>query len=119
MLSDWPAGRRLAMTALFCFCSAILVVTVLGGLSPNYPVRMMQVIACALAAIVVLAGIIATITGRLAHYTSPADEEEFEQLVRHSRPSPKRPSSSSWTRATRRTSRSSCARRSTTCRICC
>jgi predicted Zn-dependent protease with MMP-like domain len=84
MFSDFPAGRRVAMTALFTFCVAILVVTVLGGLSLSYPVRLMQITACVLAAVVVLAGIIATLTGRLANYTSPADEEEFEQLVRRS-----------------------------------
>jgi predicted Zn-dependent protease with MMP-like domain len=84
MLSDWPAGRRIAMSALITFCIAILVVTVLGGLSPSYPVKLMQVVACALAAIVVLAFIMASITGRLADYREPADEEEFEQLVRRS-----------------------------------
>jgi predicted Zn-dependent protease with MMP-like domain len=81
MFADLPAARRVAMTALFTFCIAILVVTVLGGLSPSYPVRLMQIIACALAATVVAAGVIATLTGRLANYTSPEDEEEFEQLV--------------------------------------
>jgi predicted Zn-dependent protease with MMP-like domain len=84
MLADWPAGRRIAMSALFTFCVAILVVTILGGLSTIYVVRLMQVVACALAAIIVLAGIIAAITGRLADYREPADEEEFEQLVRRS-----------------------------------
>jgi predicted Zn-dependent protease with MMP-like domain len=84
MFQDYPAARRLAMTALFTFCCAILIVTLLGGLSPMYPVRLMQIIACALAAIVVFAGIMVAITGRLANYTSPADEEEFEQLVRRS-----------------------------------
>jgi predicted Zn-dependent protease with MMP-like domain len=44
----------------------------------------MQVIACVLAGIVVFAAIMATVTGRLANYTSPADEEEFEELVRRS-----------------------------------
>jgi predicted Zn-dependent protease with MMP-like domain len=84
VFADFPAGRRIALSALFCFCCAILIVTVLGGLSPNYPVRLMQVIACALASIVVLGAIIGAITGRLAHYTSPADDEEFELLVRRS-----------------------------------
>jgi predicted Zn-dependent protease with MMP-like domain len=84
MLADWPAGRRIAMSALFTFCVAILVVTVLGGLSNIYLVRLMQIIACALAAIVVLAGVMAAITGRLADYREPADEEEFEELVRRS-----------------------------------
>jgi predicted Zn-dependent protease with MMP-like domain len=84
MLENWPAGRRIAASALFCFCVAILLVTIMGGLAPSYPVRLMQVVACALASIVVLAGVIVAITGRLADYSEPADEEEFEQLVRRS-----------------------------------
>ena len=84
MLADWPAGRRIAFSALLSFCVAIIVVTLLGGLSQIYLVRLMQVAACALASIVVLAAIIAHLTGRLADYREPADEEEFEQLVRRS-----------------------------------
>jgi predicted Zn-dependent protease with MMP-like domain len=84
MFQDFPAARRLAMTALFTFCCAILIVTLLGGLSQSYAVRLMQIIACALAGIVVFAGFMVVVTGRLADYTSPEDEEEFEQLVRRS-----------------------------------
>ena len=84
MFSDLPTGRRIAMTALVTFCSAILIVTLIGGLSSMYAVRLMQIIACALASIVVLAAIMVVITGRLANYTSPEDDEEFEQLVRRS-----------------------------------
>jgi predicted Zn-dependent protease with MMP-like domain len=84
MFANFPAGRRIAMSALLTFCCAILVVTLLGGLSDMYAVKLMQIAACVLAAIVVLAGVIATITGRLADYSEPADEEEFEQLVRRS-----------------------------------
>jgi len=84
MLSDWPAGRRVAATFAFCLCIAILLVTVLGGLSDTYVVRLVQLITCVLAAIVVLAAIMAAITGRLADYREPADEEEFEELVRQS-----------------------------------
>jgi predicted Zn-dependent protease with MMP-like domain len=84
MFDNFPAGRRIAMSALLAFCSAILIVTLLGGLSEIYAVKLMQLAACILASIVVLAAIIATITGRLADYTEPADEDEFEQLVRRS-----------------------------------
>src|SRR5918997_726029 len=84
MFADLPAGRRIAMTALVTFCCAILVVTVLGGLSEMYAVRLMQIVACVLAGIVVLAAVMVVVTGRLSDYTSPADEEEFEQLVRRS-----------------------------------
>src|SRR3954452_6512758 len=84
MFANSPAGRRIAMSALLTFCCAILVVTLLGGLSDIYAVKLMQLAACVLASIVVAAAVIATITGRLANSTEPADEEEFEQLVRRS-----------------------------------
>jgi predicted Zn-dependent protease with MMP-like domain/uncharacterized membrane protein len=84
MFADLPVARRIAMTALVTFCTAILVVTVIGGLSTIYAVRLMQITACVLAAIVVLAALMVVITGRLADYTSPEDEEEFEELVRRS-----------------------------------
>jgi predicted Zn-dependent protease with MMP-like domain/uncharacterized membrane protein len=84
MFSDLPVARRIAMTALVTFCTAILVVTVIGGLSTIYAVRLMQIVACVLAAVVVLAAVMVVVTGRLANYTSPEDEEEFEELVRRS-----------------------------------
>jgi predicted Zn-dependent protease with MMP-like domain/uncharacterized membrane protein len=84
MFADLPVARRIVMTALVTFCTAILVVTVIGGLSTIYAVRLMQIVACVLAAIVVLAALMVVITGRLADYTSPEDEEEFEELVRRS-----------------------------------
>jgi predicted Zn-dependent protease with MMP-like domain len=84
MFANFPAGRRIAMSALLAFCCAVLLVTLLGGLSNIYAVKLMQIAACILAFIVVAAGVIATLTGRLADYSEPADEEEFEQLVRRS-----------------------------------
>jgi predicted Zn-dependent protease with MMP-like domain len=84
MFANFPAGRRIAMSALLTFCCAVLIVTLLGGLSDIYAVKLMQLSACILAFIVVAGAVIATITGRLADYSEPADEEEFEQLVRYS-----------------------------------
>ena len=84
MFANLPPLRRIAMSALFTFCCAILLVTLFGGLSPMYGVRLMQIAACVLAFIVVAAGVVATITGRLANYTEVVDDDEFELLVRHS-----------------------------------
>jgi predicted Zn-dependent protease with MMP-like domain len=84
MFARLPTGRRVAASALVAFCVAILIVTVFGGLSRNYLERLVQVVACSLAAIVVLGAVIAWITGRLADYQEPADEDEFEALVRRS-----------------------------------
>ena len=127
MFARWPPGRRIAAAGTVAFCLAVLIVTVFGGFSTSFPMRMLQTLAVAVAAIVVLAIVIGAITGRLADYREPADEEEFEPLVRrserlarenlaaepdearlHRRSTPTIPT----------TSRSSCARRSTTCPTC-
>jgi predicted Zn-dependent protease with MMP-like domain len=84
MFARLPAGRRIAASALVAFCVAILIATLFSGLSRNYLERLAQVVACALAAVVVLGAVISWITGRLADYQEPADEEEFEALVRRS-----------------------------------
>ena len=70
MLSDWPAWKRIAASALFCLCLAVLVITAFRGLSPDYPMRLFQGLAVAAGGL------------RLADYQEPADEEEFEMLVR-------------------------------------
>ena len=84
MLAGWPTGRRIAFAGIVAFCAAVLVVTALRGLSSSYPMRLLQGVACAAAAVVVLATVVAAVTGRLADYREPADEEAFEALVRRS-----------------------------------
>jgi predicted Zn-dependent protease with MMP-like domain len=84
MFANFPVGRRIALSALFTFCCAVLIVTLLGGLSDMYGVRLMQIGACILAFIVVTASVIAAITGRLADYAYAPDEDEFELLVQRS-----------------------------------
>src|SRR5215207_3247530 len=84
MLANLPQGRRILASAAFCLCFAVLVVTVFRGMSDSFLVRVAQTLAIAVAAVGVIGLVIATLTGRLADYTSPADEEEFEELVRRS-----------------------------------
>ena len=84
MLSHWPTGRRVAFSAAFCVCVAVLILTVFRGMSDAFLVRALQTVAIAVGAIGLIGMVVAAITGRLADYTSPADEEEFEQLVRRS-----------------------------------
>ena len=84
MLAHWPTGRRVAVSTLVCLCVAVLIATLANGLSDSYPVRLVQVAACIIAAIAVIAAVVSTITSRLAHYTEPEDDEEFELLVRRS-----------------------------------
>jgi predicted Zn-dependent protease with MMP-like domain len=84
MLPQWSHGRRIAVAAALALCVAVLIITAYQGLSSQFLVRAAQVVAIAVAAVAVLGLIMGAITGRLAHYTDPEDEEEFEQLVRRS-----------------------------------
>jgi predicted Zn-dependent protease with MMP-like domain len=83
MLSNWPDGRRVLFSAALCLCIAVVVVTVAdGGLSANFPVRIVQVATIAVGAVGVIGVVIAAVTARLADYRDPESEEEFERLVR-------------------------------------
>src|SRR3954451_11978227 len=83
MLSRWPTGRRVATSALICIGLVVLLGAVLNGLSSSFPVRLVQVAAGAAASVALIGLVVSAITARLADYSEPADEEEFEQLVRH------------------------------------
>jgi predicted Zn-dependent protease with MMP-like domain len=84
MFASWPPGRRIAAAGLIALCAAVVVATVLGGLAPTQPLRAIELLACIAAATLVLATVVVGLTGRLADYREPADEEEFEALVRRS-----------------------------------
>jgi predicted Zn-dependent protease with MMP-like domain len=84
MLSHWPPARRIATSALFCLCVAVLIITAFRGLAATYPLRLLQGLATAAGALGVLAFAIALVVTRMADYREPADEEEFEALVRRS-----------------------------------
>jgi predicted Zn-dependent protease with MMP-like domain len=84
MLAHWPQGRRIIASAAFCLCVAVLIVTVFRGMSDSFLPRAAQTLAIAVAAIGLSGILIAIVTGRLADYTAPADEDEFEELVRQS-----------------------------------
>jgi predicted Zn-dependent protease with MMP-like domain len=81
MLADWPVWRRIATSALFCLCVAVLIITAFRGLAADYPLRLFQGLAAVAAGLGLLGMVIAAITTRLADYQEPEDEEEFEMLV--------------------------------------
>jgi len=81
MLAHWPQGRRIVVSTAFCLCVAVLIVPVFRGMSETFLVRAAQTGAIAVAAVGLLGVLMALITGRMAHYTDPADDDEFERLV--------------------------------------
>ncbi len=84
MLSHWPQGRRIVASAAFCLCVAVLIVTFFRGMSDTFLVRAAQTLAIAVGAVGFIGLVMATLTGRMADYTAPADDDEFEELVRQS-----------------------------------
>jgi predicted Zn-dependent protease with MMP-like domain len=84
MLSHWPQGRRIVASTAFCLCVAVLIVTFFRGMSDTFLVRAAQTLAIAVGGVGLIGLVMATITGRMADYTAPADDDEFEELVRRS-----------------------------------
>jgi predicted Zn-dependent protease with MMP-like domain len=82
MFAEWPIARRIAASSVVALAVGVLLATLFNGLSTNYPIRLGQMVACILASIVVIGLVVSTITMRLADYSEPADDEEFELLVR-------------------------------------
>jgi predicted Zn-dependent protease with MMP-like domain len=74
-------GRRILVAALTALGVGVLVITAFQGLAPEYPMRLLQGLAVAAAALGVLGLVVAAITTRLGDYREPADEEAFERLV--------------------------------------
>ena len=79
-----PSVRRTLYASSFALCAAVLVITVFDGLSPDYPLRLVQGVMAAVAAIALIGVAVAWVTTRLGDYRHPSDEEEFELLVRNS-----------------------------------
>ena len=84
VLAHWPQGRRIAVSAAIALSMALVVVTLLQGLSTFFPLRLLQIAAWSVVAAAVIGAVVALITGRISDYRTPADEEEFERLVRRS-----------------------------------
>ncbi|HXE46483.1 MAG TPA: metallopeptidase family protein [Conexibacter sp.] len=84
MFSRFPTGAQVAWSALAAFTLAILAITGLQGFATTYPLRLLQGIAVALAAALVITFVLALVTGRLADWRNPRSERDFEALVERS-----------------------------------
>ena len=84
MWSRLPTGAQIAWSALAAFTLGIIAITVLEGFATTYPLRFLQGIAVALAGALVVAFVLALVTGRLADWRNPRSEREFEALVERS-----------------------------------
>jgi predicted Zn-dependent protease with MMP-like domain len=77
-----PSLRRILYASSISLCMGVLVITALEGLRPDYPMRLIQGVMASLGALGIVGAAIAWITTRMGDYRHPADEAEFELLVR-------------------------------------
>jgi predicted Zn-dependent protease with MMP-like domain len=77
-------SRRTLIAALTAACAAVVIVTLYRGLSPQLPLRLAQVAACSVVAVAVLGTVLGALTRQMADYREPADDDDFERLVRRS-----------------------------------
>jgi predicted Zn-dependent protease with MMP-like domain len=73
--------KRVLWASALSLCLAVFIITVARGFVTTYPLRFLQGIMAAVAVAGLLGVLIAVVSTRMGHYTSPADEEEFERLV--------------------------------------
>jgi predicted Zn-dependent protease with MMP-like domain len=81
MLSNWPAGRRVAFTTVLCLAVALTIAALAQGLAASGPMRVLEVAAVVITATLAIGGVIGLVVARLADYQNPESEEDFERLV--------------------------------------
>jgi predicted Zn-dependent protease with MMP-like domain len=81
MLSNWPAGRRIAFTTVLCLAVALTIAALVQGLAASGPMRVLEVAAVVITATLAIGGVIGLAVAKLADYQNPESEEDFERLV--------------------------------------
>jgi len=76
-----PPARRIAFSAAVALAAGLTVATLLGGFSASSAVRTVQWLAIVGLAVAVLFGGAILIALKMADWSSPGSEEEFEELV--------------------------------------
>jgi predicted Zn-dependent protease with MMP-like domain len=79
-----PTPRRILLTALFALCAGLGAVALIDGFSYSAPVRLVQTVALVVLAIGAAGAIMMLLGLRLAGWTEPESEAEFERIVQRS-----------------------------------
>ena len=83
-MAPLPPSRRIAVAALVAVSAAVVIATLVQGLSAQLPVRLIQVAACSVVAVAVLGTVLGALTRQMSDYREPADDDDFERLVERS-----------------------------------
>ena len=84
MRSESPTVRRILLCALAALAIGLTVVSLVGGFSDSFAVRLLEGIAVFGAGAVVIGGAVVLALVRLAGWRDPESEEEFDALVERS-----------------------------------
>ncbi len=79
-----PSPRRVLLAALFALCAALGAVALVNGFSLSTPIRLLQGIALAVVGLGLVGAVMMSIGLRIAGWTEPETEAEFERLVEES-----------------------------------
>ena len=79
-----PTPRRVMLSALVALAVGLAAVGLLGGFSVSTPVRLMQGIVLVVLAILVIGALMMSLGLRLAGWSEPESEAEFERIVQES-----------------------------------
>jgi predicted Zn-dependent protease with MMP-like domain len=82
--SAFGYARRVALAALVAFAVGAIALVVAQGLSPIGVVKAVEVIALGVIVVAAIAGATAFMAVRLANWSDPESEVEFDELIRHS-----------------------------------
>ena len=77
-----PPLRRIAFAAAIAFSVGLATIAIAQGMSPSFPVRLLESAAIGVVAVAIAGGIITLAMSHLADWREPAGEAEFEQVVR-------------------------------------
>ena len=77
-----PTLRRILLSALAALTVGVAVISLIGGFSQSFAVRLLQGLAVFGAGVVVIGGAALMVMLRLAGWRDPESEEDFEAIVR-------------------------------------
>jgi len=79
-----PTPKRIVLAAVFALCLGLGALALLDGFSSSSPVRLLQGLALAVVGLGVVGGVMMSVGLRMATWSEPESEAEFERLVEES-----------------------------------
>ena len=76
-----PPARRIALAATIALCTGLAAIVALDGPSSSGPIRTLEVAAVVVFAVAGLSGAVILIALRMAGWSDPESESEFEEIV--------------------------------------